>query len=347
MTASRAHESKPGAARKDDRQDRGRSAELPAQIPPLGWRDILLRVLRRIGADNLTLIAAGIAFNAMFALFPALIVLVSIYGYFASPADVAAQIRPFYAMLPHDAASLIQASMQNLAGKPTATLGVGAAVSLGVTIYSSAQGMVALATAMNVAYHESERRGFFRLLGLAILFTFGGLAGFLLLVGLGIAVPFVLGTLPFTHVAKEIALALRWVLLWCVSAVALAVVYRYAPCREDARWSWVSWGSVLAATLWLGGSVLFSLYVQDFGSYGKTYGALGGVMILLMWFYLGSFAVLLGAELNAEMEHQTAVDTTTGPPQPMGKRGAYVADTLGESPGSAEDATKRDSPPAP
>ncbi|HEY2592248.1 MAG TPA: YihY/virulence factor BrkB family protein [Steroidobacteraceae bacterium] len=302
---------------------------MPSEIPHEGWRDILMRVVHRISEDNLALVAAGIAFNAMFAIFPALVVLVSIYGLFASPADVGAQLKPFYSMLPHDAAALIQDALVNLAGRSNSTLGVGAAVGMGVTLYGSAQGMVALTTAMNIAYHEPERRGFFKLLGVATLFTIGGLAGFLLLLGLGIAVPYVLSALPFGPIAKQIALLVRWVLLWAFAIFALTVVYRYTPCRENARWRWITWGSVIAATLWLGGSALFSLYVQNFGSYGKTYGALGGVMILLMWFYLGSFAVLLGAEINAEMEHQTALDTTTGPPEPMGERGAYVADTLG------------------
>lgn len=314
MTVSREHDRKHGAIRKDAQPDRGPGAQLPNEIPRRQWRDILLRVLHRVGEDNLTLIAAGIAFNAMFALFPALIVLFSIYGYFASPAHVAEQIKPFYAVLPHDAANLIQRSLQNLTGKSDTTLGVGASVSLVVTIYSSAQGMWALATATNVAYHEPERRGFIKLFAMAILFTLGGLAGFLLLVGLGIAVPYVLGALPFAQLAKNIALAVRWVLLWCFAVFALAAVYRYAPCRKEPRWHWVSWGSLLAATLWLGGSVLFSLYVQNFGSYGRTYGALGGVMLLLMWFYLGSFAVLLGAELNAEIEHNGSVDASPSTP---------------------------------
>jgi membrane protein len=353
MNSPKPHVNGSGPAASDDddaahqpRHDRGRSAEVPSEIPHQGWRDILLRVGQRIGEDNLTLVSAGIAFNAMFAVFPALIVLVSIYGLFASPAEVGAQLKPFFSMLPHDAATLIQTALLNLAGRSNRTLGIGAAVSMGVTIYSSAQGMSALATATNIAYHEPERRGFLKLLGVAILFTLGGLAGFLLLLGLGVAVPYVLSALPIGPIAKEIALVVRWVLLWCFAVLALTVVYRYAPCRENARWRWITWGSVIAATLSFGGSVVFSLYVQNFGSYGKTYGALGGVMILLMWFYLGSFAVLLGAEINAEMEHQTAVDTTTGAPQPMGKRGAYVADTLGPTPGHSRSENRKSANPS-
>lgn len=320
---------------------RGRTAEYPSDIPARGWRDIVLRVAHRIGEDNLTLVSAGIAFNAMFAVFPAMVLIVSIYGMFASPAEVSHQMKSLFALLPGDAASLIQSQLATIAGRANTTLSVGAAISLAVTLYSSAQGMSALASATNIAYHEPERRGFLKLLAIAILFTLGGLAGLLLLIGLGVAVPAVLQTLPIGAIAKQIGFALNWVLLWLAAVFGLAVVYRFAPCRQNPRWRWVTWGSATAATIWLGGSALFAIYVQNFGSYGKTYGALGGVMMLLMWFYLGSFAVLLGAELNAEAEHQTAVDTTTGPPQPMGERGAYVADTLGAAPGHSQSEARK------
>lgn len=312
---------------------RGRTAEYPSEIPARGWRDIVLRVGHRIGEDNLTLVSAGIAFNAMFAVFPAMVLIVSIYGMFASPAEVSQHMKSLFATLPGDAASLIQSQLQAIASRASTTLSIGAAISLAVTLYSSAQGMSALASATNIAYHEPERRGFLKLLGIAILFTLGGMAGLLLLIGLAIAVPAVLRQLPIGPVAKQIGFALNWLLLWLAAIFGVAVVYRFAPCRQNPRWRWVTLGSATAATVWLAGSALFAVYVQNFGSYGKTYGALGGVMMLLMWFYLGSFAVLLGAELNAEAEHQTAVDTTTGSPLPMGQRGAYVADTLGPTPG--------------
>ena len=144
--------------------------------------------------------------------------------------------------------------------------------------------------------------------------------------------PLGLEYLPLPGFVNQAALVLRWILLWLFAVLGLAVVYRYAPSRENSRWRWVTWGSGVAATLWLISSVLFSLYVRNFGGYGKTYGALGGVTVLLMWFYLQGYSIVLGAEFNAEAEHQTAVDTTRGPPAPMGERGAYVADTLGRRP---------------
>jgi membrane protein len=152
------------------------------------------------------------------------------------------------------------------------------------------------------------------------------------MLALGVAVPLVLQILPLGPAAATAILVFRWVLLWLFAAGTLAVIYRYAPDRHTAKWQWVTWGSAAAATLWLSASVLFELYVKNFSSYGALYGALGGVIVLIMWFYLGGFAVVLGAEINAEMEHQTAMDTTEGPPKPMGQRGAYVADTLGRTP---------------
>ena len=327
-------------------EDRGRSAQDPADIPRAGWRDILLRVMRRIGRDNIALVSAGIAFNAMLAVFPALVVLLSIYGLFSSPSGVAAEMRPFFGVLPHDAAQLIRDQLQSIVTRPAMTLGVGAVISMAVTIWSSMQGMLALTSAMNIAYCQVERRGYLELTGIALMFTFGALGGLLLMLALGVALPILLEQIPIGVVDKAMALVLRWVLLWSFAAGSCTLVYRYAPCREDARWRWLTWGSVIAATLWLVVGLLFALYVRGFGSYGKTYGTLAGVMLLLMWFYLASFAVVLGAVLDAEMEHQTALDTTTGPPEPMGRRGAFVADTLGAIPGRPQSESPRSANPS-
>jgi membrane protein len=311
---------------------RGRGARTPSEIPRAGWRDILLRVGHKFGEDNISLIASGVTLNTVLAVFPAMAVLASVYGMFASPAEVAKEISPFYGILPHDVASIIQTQLQALARPRNQTLGIGAIVSFIVTIYYASQGVSALMSATNIAYTERERRGFLQLILVAAAFAMGAVVGFVLMLLLTIAVPLALKHFPLPHLMDRVALALRWVLLWVFAALGLAIVYRYAPSRQNAQWRWVSWGSVIAATLCLASSFLFSLYVRDFGSYGRTYGALGGVIVLIMWFYLQSFAIVIGAEVNAEMEHQTAVDTTDGPPAPMGKRGAYVADTLGKRP---------------
>jgi membrane protein len=257
---------------------------------------------------------------------------VSIYGLFSSPAGVAADMRPFFAILPPQAALLLQNQLQSLAAPNNAKLGLGALLSALLAFWSARQGIAAVMTAMNIAYYERECRGYFHQIALSLAFTIGSVAGFLIMLGLGVAVPLALKVLPLGPAASAAILLTRWVLIWLFAIGALAVVYRYAPNRRYAQWRWVTWGSAVAATLWLSGSVLFELYVDNFSSYGATYGALGGVVVLIMWFYLGGYAVVLGAEVNAEMEHQTAVDTTEGPPKPMGQRGAYVADTLGRRP---------------
>jgi membrane protein len=311
---------------------RGRTARHPTEIPAAGWRDILLRVWQKIGQDNASLVAAGIALNTLLAVFPALGVAVLIYGLFSSPAGVAADMKPFFEILPSDAAKLLQDQLQSLVSPAHVKLGLGAVVSALLAFWSARQGIVALMTATNIAYYERERRGFFTQVAISLAFTVSAVIAFFVMLVLGVAVPLVIRVLPLGPAAAASILVFRWVLLWLFSIGALAVVYRYAPDRRSAKWRWVTWGSAVAATLWLSGSVLFELYVKNFSSYGVTYGALGGVIVLIMWFYLGGYAVVLGAEINAEMEHQTAVDTTEGLPKPMGRRGAFVADTLGKTP---------------
>lgn len=316
----------------DPARDRGRSAREPQEIPASGWRDILLRVWDRLGRENVSLLAAGIALNMLLAVFPALAAVVSVWGMFASPADVAREIAPFLQVLPPEAARILQLQLVSLAQPHGGTLGIGAAVTVLLALWNARQGMSALMTASNIAYHERERRGWIRQIALSLLFTVGALVGFVLMILIGVAMPLVLSVIALGSVFTTALLAARWILLWLFGMLALALIYRYAPSRHLARMSWVTWGSAIAASLWIVTSIGFALYVRDFGSYGRTYGALGGVIVLLMWFYLQSFAIILGAEINAEMEHQTAEDTTEGPPVPMGERGAYVADTLGPTP---------------
>lgn len=312
--------------------DRGRGATHPGEISLAGWRDILLRVWQRLSDDNASLMSAGIALNTLLAVFPTIAVVVSIYGMFASPAGVAADVKPFLDLLPRNAAQIIQSQLQDIARPADPSLGFGAVLGVLLAIWSARRGIVALMSATNVAYRETEHRGYFKQLVVSLAFTLGSVVAFMTMLLLGIAVPLLLRILPLGATATLVVLVLRWVVLWLFAALTSAVIYRHAASRERPQWRWVACGSVIAATLWLIGSILFALYAQNLGSYGKTYGALGGVIVLLLWFYLSGFAVVLGAEVNAEMEHQTAVDTTTGAAAPMGYRGAHVADTLGHSP---------------
>ena len=314
-----------------DEAGRGREAESPRDIPARGWFDVLKRVFKETSQDNVSLIAAGLALYALLAVFPALAAAVSLYGLVSSPDQIAAQIQNLSGVLPQQAADILRTALQNLASQQSQALGVGAIIGVLVALWSARKGVVALMTATNVAYDEEEERGFFKKLFVSLAFTVAAVVGFVLVVALAAAVPLVLRALGLPDVVQTILGVLRWVALWFLVVFALAVVYRFAPDRHHAKWRWVSWGSAAAATLWLVVSLLFSLYVRNFGSYGETYGALGGVVVLLMWFYLSAFVVILGAEINAELEHQTRRDSTAGRERPAGQRDAYVADTVGES----------------
>lgn len=309
--------------------NRGRNARAPSEIPRLGWRDILWRVWNQIGEDNLFIVAAGVSFYAFLALFPALAAMVSLAGLVMEPADVERAVASATGVLPPEALQIIRDQVREVVGTSNQALGVGLIVSLTLALWSATAGIKALMTALNIVYDEREARGFLRYYATALVLTLGAVVfapAALLLVA---ALPVLLERLP--TVLGILLGAARWLVLGGALLLALAVVYRYAPSRERAQWRWVTWGSALATVLWLIGSALFSLYVAKFGDYNKTYGALGAIVILLTWFYLTTVVILLGAELNAEMEHQTRTDSTVGRPEPMGRRGAQMADTLGES----------------
>lgn len=313
------------------REHRGRTAEHPQEIPARGWWDIARRVQKELTADNVSIIAAGLAMYALLAAFPALAAVVSIYGLFASPADIANHMQQVAPVLPREALTILQQRLINLSQHPQSTLSAGIVVGIALALWSSRQGMVALMTATNVAYNQHEQRGFFKQLFVSLAFTVGGVMGFLVVLLLGIAVPLVLSLVPLGAATQTVLSVARWLLLFAAAVVGLAIVYRFAPDRRDAQWRWVTPGSLIAASLWLAGSVLFAVYAQNWGRYDQTYGTLGGVIVLLMWFYLSGYIIILGAEINSEMERQTSKDTTEGRPKPMGKRGAYSADTVGPS----------------
>jgi len=313
--------------------ERGRSAVQPQEIPPAGWWDITWRVVKRLGSDNITLVSGGVAMYALLSVFPALAAIVSIYGLFASPAEAIQHMSAFSGVLPPGVWQIFSTQLQALASREQSTLSIGAAVGILIALWGARSAMSAFITATNVAYGEREKRSFFRQVLVSLVLTAAGVIGFLVMLVLGIAIPVALKIIGTTVWVQWLADVLQWVLLWLFAVVGLAFLYRYAPAREPARWAWVTWGSAIAASLWLGISALFAIYVRSFANYGKTYGALGGVIALLMWFYLSSLLIVLGAEINAEMERQTRKDTTEGAQAPMGERGAYAADTVGPSAG--------------
>jgi membrane protein len=311
---------------------RGRRAERPQDIPKPGWRDVLVRTKNEIGDDHVSMIAAGVAFYGLLAIFPAIAALISIWGLMFDPRQIEQQIAQVSSALPPQAASIITDQARKIASNAGAGMSIAAIGGILLTLYSAAKGMKALIEGLNIIYDEEEKRGFIRLNLVALALTLGLIAVMIVSLGLIIVAPALLGSLGLGSAVQALVTYLRWPILFVVAIVGLAVLYRFAPSRNQPRWRWVSWGAAIATALWIIGSIAFSIYVRNFGSYNETYGSLGAVVILLMWFWVSAFIVLLGAELNSQMELQTAEDTTRGRPQPMGRRGAHVADTVGESP---------------
>ncbi|HWO41260.1 MAG TPA: YihY/virulence factor BrkB family protein [Candidatus Eisenbacteria bacterium] len=310
--------------------DRGRFARRPREIPRRGWKDIFFRVKEEVAKDNLSMIAAGVTFYVFLSIFPALAALVALYGLVTDPADLQEHIKTVEAVLPGEAAQLLNQELSRLVQSQGQTLGWSLVVSILIALWSAAKGMKSMFESMNVAYDEEEKRGFLKLNGMALLLTLAGIVFLILFLGLIVGVPALLASVPFGHVAAALLKWLRWPLLAVAGMFALAILYRYGPSRDKPRWRWISWGTVIATVIWLLGSALFSFYVSHFASYNATYGSLGVVVILMMWLLLSVYSILLGAEINAEIEHQTLQDTTEGGEQPMGRRGAHVADTVGE-----------------
>jgi membrane protein len=308
---------------------RGRRARTPSQLPRRGWRDVLLRVKREVKDDNLSLLAAGVAFYFMLSIFPGLLATVSIWGLVADPLEIEQQIRVMLRLLPREAALLLGDQLHEIASRDAAGLGFSAVASIGLALWSASKGAKAVIAGINVAYDEAEKRNAVRVQAMALLLTVGFVFFVALSLTLIAVLPTVLERLPLGELGRVAAGGLTWVLLLALVLVALAAVYRYAPSRNEPRWRWVSVGSLTAALLWLGASALFSWYAAHFGSFNETYGTLAGAILLILWLQITAFVVLLGAELNAEAEHQTAADTTEGPPRPMGEREATMADTLG------------------
>ena len=307
---------------------RGRLADAPHRIPPKGWKDVLWRTYREITCDRLSAVAGGVTFYTLLALFPAIGVFVSLYGLFNDVTAVQAQLVQFAAVIPTQVIQIVGDEMLLLATRPHASLSVAFIISLLLSVWSANAGMKALFDGLNIAYDESEKRNYFLRTAMTYAFTLGLLV-FLTLVSLIlVAVPLYLKDAGLAEF-EVIWAPLRWLVILALAALAFSLVYRYGPSRAHARWRWVSPGGVFAAVLWLVGSLGFSWYVNNVAHFDVTYGSLGAVIGFMMWIWFSVMVVLIGAELNAEIEHQTALDSTTGPPQPMGVRGAAMADTVG------------------
>jgi membrane protein len=308
----------------------GRLANSPSEIPWAGWRAVIRRTLWEMLTDRVSLVAAGCAFYGTLALFPAMTMLISIYGLVFDPATVEPQLILLRDLLPPAAYTLIDDRLRELVSRPPSTLGIGLLVSTTVALWSSASGVKSIITAINLAYEEREQRSFLRYQLTA--FTITILAILSVVIGLGVLVvlPAVLAFVGIPPSQKVLLRLASFGLLLLGVLVGLSLLYRFGPCRNSPRWHWVTPGSIVATLLWISASALFSWYVATFSTYDAAYGPLGTVVAFMMWLFVTVYAVLLGAELNAELELQTVRDSTNGAPKPFGRRGAYVADHVAE-----------------
>ncbi len=312
--------------------DRGRNAAVPEEIPKTGWRDVSLRVKEQLEKDNINIVAAGVAFYAFLALFPAIIATILIYALVVDPQTVEQQLGTLTSFMPEEVRELLSQQLSKTASQAANALGWGVLASILFGLWSANKGMKALFRGINIAYNEDDDRGFIKQNAITLLATLIGIIVVILMAMLIVALPLALEKLPLAAWMQAVWRLARWPVLTFLLLLCLAALYRYAPVRDQPRWRWVSWGAFIATALWLVVSWGFSFYVSKFGSYNKTYGSLAAVVILMMWFLLSSYAVLLGAEIDSEIEAQTKNDTTVGPEEPMGERGAYHADNLGKTP---------------
>jgi membrane protein len=310
-------------------RDRGREADTPSAIPARGWKDIAWRIYAEITDDRLAAVAAGVSFYALLAIFPAIGAVVALYGLFADAATINDHLAGLAGVVPGGALDVVSDQIKRIAAEDNTKLGLAFFVGLAVSLWSANAGMKAIFDALNIVYDEVEKRSFVKLNALSLTFTLGAILFLLVAIGAIGVLPIVLDYIWLGQTAEALLKILRWPALFVAVMLGLALLYRYGPSRSTPRWRWVTWGSALAALVWIVVSMLFSWYAANYGSYNETYGSLGAVIGFMTWIWISTIVILAGAELSSEMEHQTARDTTTGPEKPMGARGATMADTVG------------------
>jgi membrane protein len=316
-------------ARRAKEQGRGRHAVVPWHIPWAGWKDILWRVYDSVNDNRLLAVAGGVAFYSLLAIFPAVAAFVSLYGLIADASTIDSHLSLAAGIFPAGAVDLLHEQITRIAAKGNAKLGLGFITGLAIAIWSANAGMKAIIDALNVVYDEKEKRSFVKLNLLSLLFTLIAILSLMVALAGVVVAPMVFSAIGLSSLWSLVIVVLRWPLLLVLAAVALAAIYRCGPSRTEARWQWLSVGSVAAAIGWMITSVLFSWYIAHFGAYNATYGSLGAVVGMMMWMWISAVVILLGGELNAEIEHQTAHDSTVGAAKPLGARGAVMADTIG------------------
>jgi membrane protein len=317
---------------------RGREAKAPTSIPTSGWLDIGWRVFLKNGENRIGLIAAGIAFYGLLAIFPGITAAVAIAGAVTDPGGLQQTMAPLLSMMPGGGREIVSEQIGAVASAGATTLTVAAVATLLIAFFSASKAVGAFNQGLNVIYEEDEKRNIVLLYAQNYGMTVALIVGLLLAMGFVAALPAALAFIG-EGTAKTVVMVVRWPLLFLLGTLGIATLYRWGPSRSDARWRWLAPGAAVACVLWVAGSWAFSLYVQNFGAYNETFGALGGVIAMLTWLWLSAYVVLLGAQLDAEMEAQTKRDSTTGEPRPMGERGAVKADTLGERRGAGDERT--------
>jgi membrane protein len=309
---------------------RGRNAAFPWQIPARGWKDIIWRTYHEYGRSRLPALAGGVTFYLLLAAFPAIAAFVSLYGLFSNVDTVEQHFLRLATMFPRDAVNLIGDQMIRIAAQRHGTLGLAFVVSAAISIWSANAGMKALFDAINVAYNEREKRAFLPFTLLTYAATLSAITFAVALGAIALAIPVMFHLIGVRHL-PDLWAPLRWLAMLLIATIAFTLAYRYGPSRAPPRWRWVAFGGLFAALAWMAGSVGFSWYLNTFTHLGVTYGSLSAMIGLMLWVWFSVMVVLLGAELNSEIEHQTACDTTTGAPRPIGERGAYMADHVGGS----------------
>jgi len=309
--------------------NRGRDAASPSDIPAKGWKDILWRVYGNVSDHRILALAAGMTYYSILAIFPALAALVAIYGLFTDPASIAKHLDEVSSFIPGGAAEVAREQLTRVASKGGSTLGFTFGIGLIISLWSANAAMKALFDTLNIVYGEQEKRGFLKLNAMSLGFTLAGIAFILSALAAVVVIPIILEYLGLSNAADLLIRIARWPAMFLALAIGLSFIYRFGPSREAPRWRWITWGSAAATIMWIVASALFSFYAANFGTFNETYGSLGAAIGFMTWLWISAIAILLGAELNAEMEHQTKRDTTTGGPKPLGTRGAKMADTLG------------------
>jgi membrane protein len=312
---------------------RGRRARAPLQIPWRGWKDILLRTYHEIQQDRLLALAAGVVFYSLLALFPAIAAGVSVYALFADAATISKHLSIVADIIPAGTLDLLGEEISRIAAKSDGKLTFGFLVGLAIALWSANAGMKAIFDALNIIYDEEEKRGLIWLNVVSLFFTICAIAAAGLAATLVVVFPLIVAAFGLRSIDAPLIAYLRWPAMFVLIILGVAVLYRYGPSRRVAKWRWITVGSVLAALAWLAVSSLFSWYLGNFANYNATYGALGAVVGLITWMWLSTIVVLVGAEVNSQIEHQTARDSTVGPEKPLGTRGAVMADTVGAAKG--------------